>query len=194
MIYHTHIFLDTECQLFSAIVAAHWNPDSTNSLSDSLNSHKCFSSWQKRNDISDKASITAAESLDYKLVPFRANDGFYCQLYEEFLYHSKLDINGGAWAQFDLKSYFKLKCIRVPVRSAEVYWNANFHEIEIRFGNNSRDENFAKNPIIAYTETGLEGKIFEVCLDYPLVGRYLFFHEKQSQFTAILIGDIQILV
>ena len=113
MIYHTYVlFSSTECQLFSAVVATHWNPDSTDSHSDLLNSHKCVSSWHTWNDISNQVSITASVPYNSNMETIRANDGFYCQFVNEFFYHSKVDIKGGAWMQIDLKSYFKLNCIR----------------------------------------------------------------------------------
>ena len=186
------LFLDTECQLFSTIVAAHWNPDSTDNT-DLLNSHKCFSSWHKRNDISNQATITASAS--YAIAgPKQANDGFYCQLAEYFFFHSIFNVIGGAWMQIDLNSYFNLKCIRIPIRSEKVYWSANFHDIEFRFGNKSKDEDFSLNPVIAYSEPGLEGTIFEACLDTPLVGKYLLLISKQQTSNGLIIGEIQILV
>ena len=94
--------------------------------------------------------------------------------------------------QIDLRSYFKLKCIKIPVRSYRVFDNGYFHDIEFRFGNESRDGDFAKNPIILYTGPRLEGAIFEFCLDIPLVGKYLLLFLRNPQ--AMLIGEIQILV
>ena len=54
------LFSDAKCQLFSAIVLPHWNPNSTDSHFDTLASHKCFSFWYKRNDISIRSEITGS--------------------------------------------------------------------------------------------------------------------------------------
>ena len=106
------------------------------------------------------------------------------------MYHSNM-VNGGGWLQLDLKGYFALKCIRVPVRDSE----GHMQEIEIRFGNESKVENFEENPIIiAKTASGLEDTIFEYCLDRHLIGRYLLLQEKKSEDDYIIVGEIQVLV
>ena len=100
--------------------------------------------------------------------------------------------------QADLTSYFTLKCFRVPVRSKKIADDGYFHEVEVRFGNRSKAEETQDdllNPIIiGKTEKGFEGKIFEFCLDRPLVGRYLILNEKKDYDDKILVGEIQIIV
>ena len=124
-----------------------------------------------------------------------ANDGFYCQHVDKFLYHSVQWVDGNGWFQADLNNYYLLQCIRIPIRSKNTYPTAHFHELVFRFGNKSRNENYADNPIlIAKTYNGLEGKIFEFCLDRHLVGRYLHIEEKRSSDDYITIGEIQILI
>ena len=41
------------------------------------------------------------------------------------------------WLQANLKTYFALKCIRIPVRSTKVWESASFDKLEFRFGNKS---------------------------------------------------------
>ena len=157
-------------------------------------SHRCYSSWQKRNDISSQAIFTGAPEYNNFSISF-INDGFYCQYYGGFGYHSTPFSNEGGWVQADLRAPRTLLCLKVPVRSSKVYRTANFDELEIRFGNKSREDDFSKNlVIISRTAHGLEGKIFEYCLDRPLVGRYLLIQEKRSSDDSIYIGEIQIIV
>ena len=105
-----------------------------------------------------------------------------------------MHVVGGAWIQVDLRGIFTLKYIRIPVRSTIPNHTANFEDIEIRFGNRSRSDGFPLNPVIAYTGIGQENKIFELCLDRPLVGQYLQLYNNKKQQNFLTIGEIQITV
>ena len=117
------------------------------------------------------------------------NDGFYCKNAVGFTYQSINQSEGGTWLQLDFKTSFKLKCLRLPVKSVEL-----FKDVLFRFGNKSRDEGFKQNQVILYTRNVDESHIFEYCLDQDLTGRYLLLHRKPSDENGIHIGDIQVLV
>ena len=183
-------FTDSICKLFSAVVSRQWDPDSTQKHNERLESYECFSSWHKRNDISGYLDVTSAPKLREGFENFYAIDGFYCMENSDFMYHSNMR-NGGGWLQLDLQGYFSLKCIRIPVRDKD----GLMQEIEIRFGNESKFENFEKNPIIIEkTESWLGGTILEYCLERHLIGKYILLQEKKSKDDFILVGEIQVLV
>lgn len=176
------------------MVSQYWDPDNVKSHSSALTSHECFSSWHKRNDISGQSDPTSAEKLRSGFENDKAIDGYYCLKNSKWAYHST-ESNGGGWLQLNLKGYFSLKCIRIPVRNDGTSKSGHMQEVEVRFGNNSRADNFEKNPIIiAKTASGLEGTIFEYCLDRPLVGKYLLLQEKKSEDDILVVGEIQVLV
>ena len=183
-------FTDSNCKLFSAVVSQHWEPNSAASLYEGLTSYECYSSWHKRNDISGKSDVTSAPQIHKGVENYRSIDGFYCMKTSAFMYHSRKS-NEVGWLQLDLKGYFSLKCIRITVRESD----ALIQKLGIRFGNESKVEDFEKNPIIiAETENGLERIIFEYCLERHLIGRYLLLQEKKSEIDYIIIGEIQVIV
>ena len=96
------------------------------------------------------------------------------------------------WLQAEFESHRLLKCVRVPLASTKVTKNKNFNGIEFRFGNYSKIDGFSKNLKVAYAENGRPGSVFEFCLGYHLVGKYLILHKKASVNETIRIGEIQI--
>ena len=91
--------------------------------------------------------------------------------------------------QIDLINYFNLKCIRILVIELTVY--PEFKYLEFSFGNKSRNEELTENLFIFKTGDGHKGKVFEYCLDHPLVGKYI---QIDNKITNIHLGEIQILV
>ena len=171
------------------MVATYWDPAKTSSFSSKLTSFQCFSSWHHRNDKSGNADITGW----YQGAPNRllANviDGYTCKHSSGFDYYSDI---GLGWLQIDLKGIYTLKCVRVPVRSEQVFFTTYFKGIEFRFGNESRNGNYKLNPIIGLSEDESFEQIVEFCPNYQLVGRYMIMQKVFSD--KLIIPEVQITV
>ena len=114
------------------------------------------------------------------------NDGFFCvdAINLSYLSHNSKE----GWVQADLIKHYKLKCVRLGVFQY-------FEEIEIRFGNYTRDQGLKLNSVIAYQETKIIKSIVEYCLDRPIVGKYLLIEKyRPIGFDMINIGAMQIIV
>ena len=96
--------------------------------------------------------------------------------------------------QFDLNGFYSLKCVRIPVRTLDVYTSTRFNDILFRFGNKSRNEEFNLNPIIGHTEKEHAGEIVEFCPMNNLVGQYLSMEKTNSFKDFLIIGEVQIIV
>ena len=148
-------------------------------------SFKCFSSWQQRNDKSANADISGhEESANRKFI--NAIDGFTCPHAKKFSYFGTKNANSG-WLQVDLKGFYTLKSVRIPVIVA-----SSFPGLEYRFGNESKADNYESNPVlVANSEEFYTGQILEIYPPVPLVGRYFLI--QQNPITDMHITEVQIL-
>ena len=151
-----------------------------------MESFKCFSSWHQRNDKSANADVSGyEEKFEFKKL-INAIDGFTCPHGNLFFYYGSK--NGGpGWLQVDLKGYYTLKSVRIPVKGA-----TNFPRLEYRFGNESKAENYELNPVlIANSEEFYTGQILEIYSAVPIVGRYFLIQQKPD--FHMHISEIQII-
>ena len=150
-----------------------------------MDGFECFSSWEKRNDKIGESKITGTDNNSPNSHFNKAKNGFYCMESNKYQYLSIVD--DPIWFEVDLKSTYVIKCIRVTTRAFETL----FKEVEFRFGNESQSGNYKLNPVVGVIGRRT-GVIVELCLDYPLVGRYLGLRQYfRSQF---LVGEIQVTV
>ena len=172
--------------MYSTTVTRYWNPDKVKVYSSQITSYTCYSSWHSRSDIANIANITGTVELraPYKLE--HINDGFFC-IKEDYL--SYINKNGEeGWIQADLIKHYKLKCVRFA-------FFRHFGEIEIRFGNFSRDQGLNLNGVIAYQKDFLERSTAEYCVDRPIVGQYVIVESyKYIGYDFLNIGSMQIIV
>ena len=120
-------------------------------------------------------------------------DGYFCQRGAEAGYSSKKGI--GQWIQYDLSGFYSLKCVRIPVRTHDVYYYTRFNDLLFRFGNKSRNEEFNLNPIIGNTvKQQYAGEIVEFCPVVNLVGQYLLLQKTTSVDDFLSIGEVQIVI
>ena len=145
----------------------------------------CFSSWVERGDIISDTVITGSQLQGQQYGYERAKDGFQCKNHSAYMHITAF--LESTWFEVDLKKIVTLKCIKVATRIIDYY----FSNVEFRFGNESQDGDYFKNPLIVFS--GSEQKhVFEFCLDYPLVGRYLGL--SQNFETHLVVGEIQIIL
>ena len=91
------------------------------------------------------------------------------------------------WLQVDLKGYYTLKSVRIPVIGP-----LTFPGLEYRFGNESKEDNYESNPVlIANSEEFYKGQILEIYPAVPIVGRYFLI--QQNPITDMHITEVQIL-
>ena len=145
----------------------------------------CFSSWVERGDIISDSVITGSQFFEEQYGYNEAKDGFQCKKENKYTYiAANLE---STWFEVDLKKIVTLKCVKVATRFPDYY----FTNVEFRFGNESQDGDYFKNPLIAFS--GSEPKhVFEFCLDYSVVGKYLGL--RQNFHTYLIVGEIQIIL
>ena len=178
---------DDDCHLYSTPVSQYWNPDRINVSYSKLESFTCFSSWHARNDIVQSADITGTDgSFKWRSIE-KAKDGFFCKG-QKMAYGYVSKPNHEGWMQIDLKKYYALKCLKIFV-------GGTFNDIEFRFGNYSKNEDWTKNAFLAYSSKGMRNTIVKYCFDRPMVGRYVYLESKKKIDEDIIqIGEIQVLV
>ena len=172
--------------MYSSLVTQYLNPDELKTFSHQTTGYTCYSSWHSRNDIANIANITGPVELSPLFKIENINDGFFCvdAINLSYLSHSSKE----GWVQADLIKQYKLKCVRLGVFQY-------FEEIEIRFGNYTRDQGLKLNSVVAYQETKIRKSIVEYCLDRPIVGKYLLIEKyRPIGFDMINIGALQIIV
>ena len=182
--------IGTKCRLYTAVVSNLWDPTTVTTYDENLVDFKCFSSWQKRNDIIGKAENSG--SVHKTAYPFRkVKDGFYCQN-GKFLYHTHTPgLAGDTWFQVDLKQQYSLKCVRVSVRDLSKYLDSYFEDVEFRFGNKSHAEDSTLNPMIGFV-AGMAELFVEICPKHPIFGRYLSLRLDGRK--NLCFGEMQIIV
>ena len=176
-----------DCLLYSASVSKHWNPGKINRPLSRLEFDTCYSSWHEKNDIAQSVAITGTKQNVSKYSVDSVKDGFFCDTGKMY-YGYTSSYNREGWMQIDLKEYHTLKCLKIFAGGA-------FCNIEFRFGNYSKTEDWSRNVFLAYSKEGLNGTVVEYCFDRPVVGRYVHLESKKEiGKDFIQIGEIQVLV
>ena len=176
-----------DCLLYSALVSKHWNPDEIATPSSRLEFDACYSSWHEKNDIAQNVSITGTEGDKAHFSVDSVKNGFFCDT-GKMHYGYISNSNDEGWMQIDLKEYYTLKCLKMFAGNA-------FCNIEFRFGNYSKTEDWSRNVFLAYSKKGLKRSVVEYCFDRPVVGRYVHLESKKDiGKDFIQIGEIQVLV
>ena len=113
-------------------------------------------------------------------------DGFTCPPADLFSYFGS-KIGGPGWLQVDLKKYYTLKSVRIPVKA-----DTTFPGLEYRFGNETKEDNYELNQVlITNSEDFYLGQILEIYSDVPIVGRYFLIKQKPN--INMHITEIQII-
>ena len=116
-----------------------------------------------------------------------AIDGFYCQHTTGYGFAGN---TGMGWLQVDLKGFFILECVRIPVISEKGHSTSFMKGVEFRFGNETKNGNQELNPIIGYSDSDAMGQIFEFCPKFKLIGRYFIIQRRNI--GKLDVGEIQI--
>ena len=181
--YSYFIFIGFRCRIYTAFVTSFFNGKTP--YTEELESFKCYSSWSKRNDLSYLANVTGTTPYAGHYYS-DANDGFFCPSFNGYNYHNSAGTI--PWLRFDLQSYFNIKCVRIS--SAQ----NKFDDVEIRFGNFSDINQWELNLLLGSSGTAQFNSFAEICVNYDLIGRYIFFKHYVIEQAAMNVGEVQITV